>query len=260
MELKQATLEEIVESERQLILDADSRYGQYYRHARAGSVFLSRCIVSIDHSRLMFGRFFALMKKHHTLALFSTLRLHKVQSMMNLRQVLEAGAAAAFAIGNPDEVGHFAVTDAVGLLDPTPELTKRRYQWLAQNFPAGSDAIKSKKDLINNLAAHANIISTDQTFRVNQSGDAVDAPFFDIEDEYFVKGDLWLMSSIAIELMDLFYGVNKDLNVVEFIPGFLGYFTDMARSNKALHSEMTSTDRYKRAMEKMQTHPAETKA
>jgi hypothetical protein len=36
------------------------------------------------------------------LALLSTLRLHKVQSMMNLRQTLEAGAAAAFAIANPE--------------------------------------------------------------------------------------------------------------------------------------------------------------
>jgi hypothetical protein len=30
-------------------------------------------------------------------ALLSIVRLHKVQAMMNLRQVLEAGAAAAFA-------------------------------------------------------------------------------------------------------------------------------------------------------------------
>ena len=169
MELKQSTLEEIIESERQLVVNADRRYGTYYRHARACSVFLSRCITSIDHERLMFCRFFSLMKKHHMLALLSTLRLHKVQSMMNLRQSLEAGAAAAFAIANP-ELEHFAETDADGLLDPTQELTKRRYQWLARNFSAGSDAIKRKKDIINNSAAHANIVSTDQTFRVNESG------------------------------------------------------------------------------------------
>jgi hypothetical protein len=254
MELKQSTLEEIVESERQLLIDADARYGKYYRHARACSVFLSRAIISVNHDRMMFGRLFSLLKKHHMLALLSTLRLHKVQSMMNLRQVLEASAAAAFAIANP-ELEHFAETDAAGILDPTQELTRKRYRWLATHFRASSDALKAKKELINNMAAHANIVTTDQTFRVNEGGDMIDAPFFDLEDEYFVKGDLWLMSSIAIEVLDLLYGVNKDRNVIEFIPEFEAHFTGMARGNQALHAEMTSTDRYRRAMDKMQKPP-----
>src|SRR6478752_924609 len=101
-ELAQSTLEEIVDSERQLVLTASNRYGQLYLHARECSIFLSRCIVEVDHDRLMFARFFALMKKHHFLALLSAVRLDKVQALMNLRQVLEAGAAAAFAIANPE--------------------------------------------------------------------------------------------------------------------------------------------------------------
>jgi hypothetical protein len=112
----------------------------------------------------MFGRFFALLKKHHLLTLLSTLRLHKVQAMMNLRQVLEAGAAAAFAIANPG-VEHFAETNSNGILDLPQELTKRRYQWLAKHFPAASEAIKRKKELINNSTAHANIVSTGPFFR-----------------------------------------------------------------------------------------------
>ena len=99
MELKQSTLEEIVESERSLVLGAEARYGKYYLNARACSIFLSRSIVSVELSHHdTFGRFFSQLKKHHMLALLSTVRLHKVQSMMNLRQVLEASAAAAFAI------------------------------------------------------------------------------------------------------------------------------------------------------------------
>jgi hypothetical protein len=65
---------------------------------------------------MMFARFFSLLKKHHMLALLSALRLHKVQTMINLRQVLEAGAAAAFAIANP-ETEHFATTDGQGFID-----------------------------------------------------------------------------------------------------------------------------------------------
>ena len=250
--VQQSTLEEINESERQLVAEAGSRYGKYYRHALACSVFLSHCIVSVDHDHLMFARFFALMKKHHMLALLSTLRLHKIQSMMNLRQVLEAGAAAAFAIANP-ELEHFAEIDDGGILDPTQELAAKRYKWLATYYSAGSDAIKAKKNVINNIAAHANIVSAEQTFRISDRGDTIDAPFFDIEDEYHVKADLWLASSIAIEVMDLLYGVNRDRNVIEFMQDFTTHFAGALQSNVDLHSEMTSTDRYKRAMEKMQT-------
>jgi hypothetical protein len=248
----QSTLEEINESERQLVVEAEARYGKYYRHARGCSVFLSRCIVSVEHDRLMFARFFNLMKKHHMLALLSTVRLHKVQSMMNLRQVLEAGAAAAFAIANP-ELEHFAEVDEAGILDPSQELTVKRYKWLEKHFPAGSGSIKAKKQLINNIGTHANIMSTDQTFRVSEAGDMIDAPFFDIEDEYHIKTDLWLASSIAIELMDLLYGVNRDRNVIKFVPDFIADMGVVIRTNVELHSEMTSTERYKKAMEKMQT-------
>ncbi len=102
---------------------------------------------------MMFARFFALMKKYHMLALLPILRLHKVQAMMNLRQVMEAGAAAAFAIANPEQ-HHFAETDRQGLLDPTQELTNKRYRWLHENYRDKSDWIKSTKEQINMSAAH----------------------------------------------------------------------------------------------------------
>jgi hypothetical protein len=190
MALKQSTFEEIVESERQLILTADQRYGKYYRHALECAIFLSRCIVSVNRDSMVFARFFSLMKKQVMLALLSTLRLHKVQAWMNLRQALEAGAAAAFAIANP-EPEHFAKTDASGFIDASQDLTKKRYKWLAKHFPPGSDAIKKKKELINDFAAHANIVVTNQTFEVNEVANEISAPFFDAEDEYHVKADLW---------------------------------------------------------------------
>jgi hypothetical protein len=88
-EFLQSTLEEIWDSERLMLKTANERYGKYWGNARASTVFLSRCITAIDPDRMMFGHFFSHMKKHHTLALFSAVRLHKVQAMMDLRQVLE---------------------------------------------------------------------------------------------------------------------------------------------------------------------------
>jgi hypothetical protein len=248
MELKQSTFEEIVESERRLVSDAETRYGEHYRAARACSIFLSRSIVSVELSHHeAFGRFFSQLKKHHMLALLSAVRLHKVQSMMNLRQVLEAGAAAAFAIANP-EMRHFVDADPNGLLDPSKDLAKKRYQWLDDHFPAGSRAIKEKKERINDTTSHANIITANQTFSVDDKMTNVAAPFFDIEDEYHVQVDLWLISSVGVELMDLLYGVNQTRNAIEFVNNFPEYLHHVARQNDALHAEITSTDRYKRAM------------
>ena len=42
-----------------------------------------------------------------------------------------------------------AQKNAQGFIDPSQELTKKRHQWLDKNFPAGSAAIREKKDRIN---------------------------------------------------------------------------------------------------------------
>lgn len=249
MEFPQSTIEEIIESERLMLVAARERYGNYYTHARGVSVFLSLCVSAVDPDRMMFGRFHAQMKKHHILALFSTLRLHKVQAMMNLRQVLESGASAAFAIANPEQ-HHFVDADQSGILDPSQDLTKKRYAWLHKNYEKSSQWIKDTKNRINSSAAHANIISADSVFRIADSGDQISAPFFDIEDEYFVTTDLWLLASVAITLMDLLYGVNQSRNVIEFRPDFPDVIGRMAYDSNSLLAEMKATDRFKRAMEK----------
>jgi hypothetical protein len=55
MTFAQSTIEEIVESERLMLVNAKKRYGKYYAHTREVSVFLSQCIVSVGHDRMMFG-------------------------------------------------------------------------------------------------------------------------------------------------------------------------------------------------------------
>jgi hypothetical protein len=104
---KQETIGDLLDSERQMVLDAEGRYGKHYLHARECSVFLSRFAEIADHDRQNFALFHALLKKHHLLAVLSTVRRHQVQSSMNLRQVIEAGCIAAFAIANTADE-HFA--------------------------------------------------------------------------------------------------------------------------------------------------------
>lgn len=250
MGFPQSSIEEIIESERLMLINASLRYGDIFTHARGVSVFLTQCVTAIDPDRMMFGRFFSQMKKHHMLALFSAARLHKVQTMMNLRIVLEAGASAAFAIANPEH-HHFFDTDEQGILDASQELTKKRYAWLDKNYEEQSLWIKDAKAQINSSAAHANIISADSVFRIGDAGDQISAPFFDIEDEYHVKTDLWLTARVGVGLIDLLYRVNQSRNVIEFRGDFPDAFAQMGAENNALLDQMKATDRYKKATEKV---------
>jgi hypothetical protein len=246
----QSSLEEIIESERHMLLDAPARYGKYYQHARNATMYLSLCVETIEHDRAdMFGRLHALMKKHHTLAFLSALRLHKVQAMMNLRQVLEAGAAAAFAIPHPEQA-HFVNTDEHGILDPSQELTKRRYRWLNGTYPQQSKWIRDTKDRLNSQVSHANVIIGDNTFSISDDGTTAAAPFFDKEDDFLVIADLWLISHVAIILMDFLFGVARDVGnaghkVIGFRSDFLRTVPGLGAESNALLAECMASDRYK---------------
>ena len=190
--------------------------------------------------------FLAQIRKHHLLAHFSAVRSHHIQAMMNLRQVLEAGSCAAYAIANPDQDG-FADINEHGIIDATQELTKKRYKWLEDNFKKGSDAIKNMKSTINSSTAHSNIVYAHNNFRFDGEQGKFVTPFFDIEDDYLVKGDLWQIGNIAMGLMDLFYGVNKNLEVIKFADDFLPCLKALEVENHRLKEEMMNTDRFKKA-------------
>jgi hypothetical protein len=150
--LKQKTIGEIIESERWLVLAAPERYGDYYKHALDASMLMTSFVKSLDPDRFVFGRYHAWVKKHHLLALFSTVRLHQAQAAMDLRQVLEAGSLAAYAIANPDP-SLFVTEDKNGLLNSSSKLTGKAYRWLDQNHLQSSRNIKELKDAINETTA-----------------------------------------------------------------------------------------------------------
>jgi len=196
----------------------------------------------------VFSAFQALAKKHVTLALFSTMRLHKVQAMMDLRQAVEAGASAAYAIANPDHT-HFVDTDKHGILDPSQGLARKRYKWLDKSYPQASKAIQEIKDKINATTAHANLISAYGMSQTIEDEGWFSEPFFDIEDTHFVKTDLWMIANAALTLMHVFYEVNEKLNVIKFVDNFWPSIQRLGERNGALRQEMMASDRFKKAME-----------
>jgi hypothetical protein len=142
--MKQSNMGEILESEKLMVERAGQRYGEHFINAAEFNRLLQGFIKSIDGDRITLAIFLSQVKKHHTLALFSVVRLHHVQAMMDMRQVLEAGACAAYAIAHTD-VADFADTDEDGILDPSQDLAKKRYRWLDDNYQKSSQAIKNMK-------------------------------------------------------------------------------------------------------------------
>ncbi len=252
MEFKQSSFEEIVESEKEMVLSGAHRYGSYFANAYAFNILLQEFIKSVNPDRFIFAMFISQIRKHHTLALFSTLRLHHIQAMMDLRQTIEAGACAAFAIANPSEEG-FADFNENGLLEATQALTKKRYKWLEENFAVGSEAIKKIKGSINESVSHSNIIYAHNNFRFDANDDEFVTPFFDIEDDYLVKTNLWQIGNIAMGLMDLFYGINDKLDVIKFIESFIPRLKELELANHKLKEEMMTTERYKIAKQRAET-------
>lgn len=244
MEFKQSTFEEIIESEKEMFLTATDRYGDFFVNASEFNILLNEFIKSVDPDRYIFAMFLSQMRKHATLALLSSVRLHRIQSMMNLRQVLEAGANAAYAIACTDEKD-FADINEDGFLDASQSLTNKRYKWLNENYLDKSTFIRNMKNSINSSTAHSNIIYAHGNFRFEDGAKKFSTPFFDIEDEYLVKTDLWMIANVTMGIMDLFYGVNKDRNVLKFIDQFSSRLKALEEENHKLKALMMETDRYK---------------
>jgi hypothetical protein len=256
MEFLQATIGQILDSEKEMVLRASERFGKYYETALECSLLMTHFLNETDPDRWVFAAFLSQVKKHHTLALFSAVRLHKVQAMMVLRQALEAGACAAFAIANPDPA-QFVDADESGILDPSQKLAKKRYNWLAENYPEGSSAIKEIKKQINTSDAHANLINT---FLTDDGAGLFVTPFFDIEDEDYVKTHLWQIGHVALTLLHLFYEINERRNVIKFVGNFWPQIQTLGQKNESLRAEMMASDRVKRAMQKEAGRRAATKA
>ena len=83
-------------------------------------------------------------------------------------------------------------------------------------------------------------MNSNSIFRIDDTGELVNAPFFDIENDYEVKKDLCLASAIAFEMMTLFYVVNKGR---EFIPNFLLYLTRLENDTSAVMDELDACPR-----------------
>lgn len=245
--MKQSNLSEIINTENELLKTASKKYGEFSTHSLVAIQLLQSFIYSIEDEGWLFVSFLSHIKKHSTLAFLSTIRLHHVQTVMNLRQVLESGANAAYALANPN-ADDFVVSTEEGLLDVPEKLKDKRYKWLAEHYPKGSVAIKKMKKRMQS-SSHSNLVDTHRTFKYKNKGSVAElqTPFFDLKNEFQTKSDLWSIANIIMGLVDLFYGINLSEKKLVVSETLVRDLQSLDKENARLKQIMMNTPNFKRA-------------
>lgn len=240
------SIADIVTAERDMVLAADQAHSEYFTHAMGMVTLMNNLVASIDKpDRFLFVAFLSLVKKHLTLALFSVLRRHHVEGGMNLRQVLEGSAWAAYALAFEDS-NLFQVVDAGGKVTVPDRLSDARNAWLTANYPVKSEEIKRLKKKINESVAHANIAYAFQTFGVAGAATlGFTTSFFDGEDDFRIKVDLLMVANFAMGMIDLFVGVNQAESVFQLPANFPQQFGDLVVQHNRLREEVKTHPRFR---------------
>lgn len=243
MSKEDTTIGDMLENEKQMFLEAEEKYGAFFSNASGFNELLNNFLKEVDPSAWIFVLFLGQIKKHHLLALFSSVRRHHVQSMLNMRQVLEGAVNASFGLANPDQKA-FVVSEDDGTLSAPQKLQNRRYAWLEENYPDKSKHMKVMKTSINQCA-HSSMIYGFLNFDMSDAKKrAFSMSFFDKDDEYLTKTDLWMIGNVAMGILDLFTGVNQKEKRVKFKDGFVERLLELEKENHRLKAEMQKHPRY----------------
>jgi len=244
MEIKQDAIGDIIESEKQMILNAEVKYEKFFINAsEINNLIINDSIVSVNPDRYFFATFFSQIKKHHTLALFSAVRLHHVQTGMNMRQVLEAGSWAAYAVSNTEEEKFYEKLPD-GTMSIPQKLRDEKNEWLEKNFKDSSDHFKNNIKHVGGSTAHSNLVYAQKNFKFDFNNGKFETPFFDYEDDFHIKTDLWWIANVGYSIMDLFYGINTKFNVLKFTDDFIPKILELKRINDQLKLEMMQNPRF----------------
>lgn len=245
MTINETTIDEIIESEKIMLLEWENFFWEFYTHAFDINRLLNNCTKSISKpDYFIFVSFLSQIKKHLTLALFSALRRHHTQTWMNLRQGLEAISWAVYAMWNKEEE-KFCVKTWNWWLDVPEKLEKWRNKWITENFPKHSQTIKDLKKIINSSVAHSNIIYTLTTFDFTNIRKWIFwMSFFDTFDDFMIKNDLWFVSNITLLFLDLSYRSNEKFKIIEFKDNFTEDLYRYWEQNSMLKQKLMKHPRY----------------
>jgi len=196
------SLLEISEAENKLVAEAKNKYGKVYENAVNLVFLLWDFLKSAEADAWIFVSFLSQVQKFAVLSLLSTLRHHNAQSLMNIRQIFEAGVLATYALHERNDAT-FYYKDENDVAYAKDDAKEKAYKWLEQNYKSHSDTIKNQKEIINGMWTHSSMLLTPFNFELKDE-QKFSTSLFDKEDDFHTKNDLWFLANSCWGLLDLF--------------------------------------------------------
>ncbi len=229
------SLTEISEAENKIVAEAKNKYGKVYENAEKLVFLLWIFLKSVEADAWIFVSFLSQVQKFAFLSLLSTIRQHNAQSLMNIRQIFEAGVLATYALHERNDTTYYYKdkNDVAYVKEGTKE---KAYKWLEENYKSHSDTIKNQKRIINNMWTHASILLTPLNFQLEKEEKFLNS-VFDKEDEFQTKNDLWFLANSCWGLLDLFAKEITKTKMAKLSDDFVVKMKQYGDNNEALKKE-----------------------
>ncbi|MBI2444503.1 MAG: hypothetical protein HYV42_04665 [Candidatus Magasanikbacteria bacterium] len=231
----------ISEAENKLVVEAKNKYGKVYENAKNLVFLLWDFLKSAEVDAWIFVSFLSQVQKFAILSLLSTLRQHNAQSLMDMRQIFEAGVLAAYAIHERNDTTYY-YKDQNDVAYVKEDAKEKSYKWLEENYKSHSDTIKNQKKIINNMWTHASILLTPLNFQLEKEEKFLNS-VFDKEDEFQTKNDLWFLANSCWGLLDLFAKEIIKTKYAKLSDDFTKKMKQFGDDNEALKKELVSHPR-----------------
>jgi hypothetical protein len=197
-------LASLIEEEASILADTRSGHEEYCTFSE-NAVGLTEDLMLIANYENTYVNFVTFLWHTHVslaLALLSALRGHQAQTEVMMRQSIEAGVMAAFALGHLGE-------DWLSSGD-VEKLRPHAYSWLESCYPTHSRTIKKIKDRINEDWAHPTMFSAFKTWHFASDHEPGHLSYFDFRDDSWIRLNLWRIGDMALGLTHLIAQVASD--------------------------------------------------
>ena len=235
------SLIEILEAENKLVTEAKNKYEKVYENAENIVFLLWDFLKSAEADAWVFVSFLSQVQKFTILSILSTIRQHNAQSLMNMRQVFEAGVLAVYALHERNDTAYY-YKDQNGIAYIKEDTKEKAYKWLEENYKSHSDTIRNQKKTINNMWTHSSILLTSLNFQLEKEEIFFNS-FFDKEDELQIKNNLWFLANSCWGLLDLFAKEITKTKMAKLSDDFIAKMRQYGNDNEALKKELMNTPR-----------------
>ncbi|PCI25728.1 hypothetical protein COB57_00755 [Candidatus Peregrinibacteria bacterium] len=240
---KQATLKSVIKDEGEMALNASEKYGVHFIHAAESNLLLYEFLLKSHSSQADIAlMFLSQVKSHHTLALLSCVRRHRVQTIMNLRQVQESGIAVAYRILHENN-DKFYTIDSEGVIIIAASFKKKTINWIKSYDTNFASVLHDIKKSFND-STHVNLFNTIQNSKINTEDKLFESQFFDYEDEYAIKIELFEIANLAIVLLQLFYKVCNEGSIFTVIDDFSMRLKTLEKDHGVIKNILKRDPRY----------------